>query len=101
MRRLLLIFLLLMLPLQTVWAATDAYCADCIVATDSDPDTSTAPHGDCTLCHLGHSVVTGAMLCLPLPRASQPALTTPARLKPGGLAARPERPKWLASQAAA
>ncbi|WP_374402846.1 hypothetical protein [Niveibacterium sp.] len=113
MKRFLLILFVMLLPLQSVWAAADIYCQsevtssvahcadDCLLKQASDsssPDSkNTVSHdGDCSPCHAGHSLalsgsyVQGFAAAGPLPIALAhfPSLLSPAT--------RPERPKWFA-----
>ena len=112
MKRLVLMFLMLMLPLQFSWAGVSAYCQHETSATaqhvghhdhqhQKSPDTGDdggAPdkaHADCGYCHLAHS-------CAAVPAVSMPAFVrdgmaidpqpeTPRSYFPDG----PERPNWM------
>ena len=104
MRRLLLVFLLVLMSLQTVWSAAAAYCAhehEGHASTDDANGASThaginlaAADLDCHTCHGSGTVLfapweASAPLALsghPLP---QVAAQLPAPLNP-----RPERPNW-------
>jgi hypothetical protein len=113
MKRFFLILFVLMLPLQASWAAVVPYsqhesfgyhaerCSHAAsVASDpsesrsdggSDPST---PHGDCTLCHLGHcGVANGDVRPLALTAAS---LRAPSSADPNlsAFSIPPDRPKW-------
>jgi hypothetical protein len=104
MRRLLLIFLLTLLPLQASWAAVCAYCPDqCISepAGTASADESSSDAGaltmdsDCSCCQLGGvGIATSA--------AASAIFPPPDRLPSGDVGTfadssspdRPERPKW-------
>ncbi|MCE3608216.1 hypothetical protein LXA47_32115 [Massilia sp. P8910] len=108
MRRLLIIFLLFVFPLQVSWAAASAYCAHEPAASiahpghhqhaddhQSDPDD--APFGfdnDCGDCHFTSVGITsnarGGDEPPPASYADAADTARPATLRP----ARPERPKW-------
>jgi len=114
MKRILLILFMLMLPLQGSWAAALSYSQHEALGTHSercsqassvasDPSESrsddgvdsSTPHGDCTLCHLGHcSIANGEVGQLALAAAS---LRTPASADPtlSAFSIPPDRPKWL------
>lgn len=104
MRRLLLILLLALLPLQASWAAVCGYCPDeCVVEADGvaaavqeQSDTpSFETEDDCQCCQLGGVGITASL-------AVSNFVTPPANIdaSPGGTLlssvrpARPERPKW-------
>lgn len=123
MKRFLLVFFSLLLPLQMSWAAVMAYgqdgaweaavaavetrsvhCANIDGDTDvgsypaessrSDPDVS-AQHGDCSLCHLEQcGIVDGGIQPLVF-AASLVHDFAPLLSIPSPFAAPPERPKWL------
>jgi hypothetical protein len=114
MKRFLLILFVLMLPLQASWAVVVPYsqhesfgyhserCSHA-VSDVTDPSESrsddgsapSSPHGDCTLCHLGHcGVANGEIRPLVLTASS---LRTPASADPNlsAFSIPPDRPKWL------
>lgn len=112
MRRYLLIFLLMLFPLQVSWAAVCAYCQDeCIVESSSRGQTVTtelaaqddvskttnlaSADSDCKCCH---SCSTGMMGVSFEPLAAVVAQPAEQIAGPSYLAAsrsvRPERPKW-------
>jgi hypothetical protein len=98
MRRLFIIFLLTLLPIQAVWATACAYCPDNCLTTEvanSDDDARAQGDDNCSRCQLG-----GVGL-LPMPGALHlaPSMPAPHLAAPGPLLAsaqpdRPERPKW-------
>ncbi|MFC7299500.1 cation efflux protein, CzcI family [Herminiimonas aquatilis] len=113
MKRLLIIFMLIVVPLQLSWAAAAVYCehetnpktvhfghhehkhiasAD-ELKTDISKSAS-AVDGDCTSCHLG-----GVALLTITPSITFDALSTSLTITDNSLLAssrpsRPERPKW-------
>ncbi len=100
MRRLLIILLLTLLPLQASWAAVCVYCADQCISESAtqEPNDETAASADddgCSRCHLG-----GAGIAIS-PAPSQTSLA-PHRLSLFEGTAfldsfhsdRPERPNW-------
>lgn len=108
MRRLLILFMLFLLPLQVSWAAVCVYCEDqCIVERSGDAAaapqpgdeqavTGLAADSDCTCCQLGGIGVATAPLPAfadKLPRAAPVSVATVsiASIRPE----RPERPKWV------
>lgn len=101
MRRLLIIFLLAILPLQAAMAAACAYCPDsCMVesASANVVDGSfddTAAHDDCGQCPAS-SVGMIPSLCTSRLSSSPEKLSSPdnGSLIQSGKPDRPERPKW-------
>lgn len=105
MRRLLIIFLLAMMPLQAAWAAVCAYCPDnCISELSSSPapddvasdDAGPGDDGDCSRCHMGAA----GLACSPISsRISPPpgrlAAADGSPIPNAGPAGRPERPNWM------
>ena len=113
MRRLLLIFLLVFMPLQSIWAAASPYCgheaapqashfghhvhdhvADESPAHPAKTSTATPPDMDCHACHgagsgLAHSLGDHAIV---VTAARPPAQAAPAW--PPAPLSRPERPNW-------
>lgn len=114
MKRLLIIFMLIVVPLQISWAAAASYCEH-----ESNPKTvhfghhehqhvasaeeikadvsksAAAIDGDCTTCHLGGI----AILTMPTPAPVFEAANSPVIIEGKSLLAssrpsRPERPKW-------
>ena len=114
MKRLLIILMLIVVPLQLSWAAAAAYCEheskpktvhfghhehQHIASAEeikSDASKSAATvDGDCTSCHLGSI----AILTLPSPDmildiVSAPSITAGTPLLASSRLSRPERPKW-------
>lgn len=114
MKRLLIIFMLIVVPLQLSWAAAAVYCEhesnpktvhfghhehEHIASADeikTDAEKSVAAlDGDCTSCHLGGI----AILALPAPALmpdvlSAPSITAGNSLLASSRSSRPERPKW-------
>lgn len=100
MRRLLIILLLTLLPIQASWAAACAYCPDnCMTLSVADESAGDAnalnDDDDCNRCQLG-----GVGL-LPAPQASRCAplphklsLFDSGYFPDSGKPVRPERPKW-------
>lgn len=110
MRRWLAILLLVLLPLQSLWAAAAPYCAH-----EESPKTmhlghhthehqesptdevtskgSPTAHADCHVCHGGAAVVTGAIGTpeQPAMREHGPSLNPSI---PAGSVSPPERPNW-------
>lgn len=114
MKRILLILFMLILPLQASWAAVVSYsqheafgnhterCAHAAsVASDlsesgSERDAGPSiPHGDCTLCHLGHCGIANGEV-EPLGLADK-SLSAPVSASPkiSAFSIPPDRPKWL------
>ncbi|MDP5239469.1 hypothetical protein Q9Q94_08005 [Uliginosibacterium sp. 31-16] len=113
MKRFLLILFVMLLPLQSVWAAVDIYCQsevtsngahcadDCLLKQASDsssPDgkNSVSHDGDCSPCHAGHSLALSGLYVLGFATADLPPIAFahfPSLLSP---TARPERPNWYA-----
>jgi hypothetical protein len=100
MRRLLIILLLVLLPIQAAWAAACAYCPDnCMTmsVTDASADDAGALNDDddCNRCQLG------SVGLLPSPDAPRGAplphklsLFNGVGFPDSGSPDRPERPKW-------
>jgi hypothetical protein len=105
MRRLLIILLLTLLPIQASWAAVCAYCPDnCIsesatvaAGDETSADTGTADdNDDCSRCQLGG---VGIPTCVAAARYAPPpaslGLPDAGALLDSSTAHRPERPKWM------
>ena len=104
MRRLIIIFLLLVFPLQVSWAAVCAYCpGECVIesvdgATAEDQSKAGSPasaDADCSCCHMcsaGLMTMQVQSFAAKAPRLAEPFVTSgfPPSLRPK----RPERPKW-------
>ena len=112
MKRLLLILCILLMPLQSSWAGvmsygqhavgeeSTEYCRQASKALDqvesnrNDGSTQSVQHGNCTLCELGHFVLSGSEE-VPLSLASPPLVESSLDLhKPSPYAAPPDRPQW-------
>ena len=112
MKRFLLILFMLLMPLQSSWAAVMSYgqhvegvestehCCQAIKALDQvesasdDGGVQSVQHGDCTLCELGHCGIAGSdATSLPMVAPSLIASSFDGP-KPSPFAAPPERPKW-------
>ena len=112
MKRLVLMFLMLMLPLQFSWAGVSAYCQHETSAaaqhvghhdhqhqkssdTGDDGSTPGKAHADCGYCHLAHRCAAVAAVSMPAfvcdGMAIDPQPEIPLSYFPDG----PERPKWL------
>lgn len=121
MRRLVAIVLLMLLPLQSIWAAAAPYCQHEATPTSAHPghhthehhhhaDADTASHGgetspdqppmqdhaDCHVCHACSSPQGELTLRFQPPPAAATLGEAPAAGLPSPLASRPERPKWPA-----
>lgn len=118
MKRLVLILIMLIVPLQSVWAAVSAYCAhEADAATghfghhshqhgalkadaESDQDSSAGKvidkdkDNDCGLCHLGHGSFLNTQTRLGLVDANASPILSTQRLGLSDITARPERPNW-------
>jgi hypothetical protein len=104
MRRLFLIFLLTLLPLQASWAAVCAYCPEqCIsesaaspAADDASPDAGVADmDSDCSCCQLGGvGIATAAAAPAIFPPPDRLTLGDAGTFADSGSPDRPERPKW-------
>lgn len=114
MKRLLVIFMLVVMPLQLSWAVAAVYCehevnpttvhfghhehkhiASADEAKTDGSKSAAAVDGDCTSCHLGGI----AILTMPTPGlamdlVSAPLVTNGHSLLASSRPARPERPKW-------
>jgi hypothetical protein len=112
MRRLLLVFLLLVFPVQVTWAAVCAYCpGGCVIETSASTRAESGPEAkgdgpvkassislddsDCTCCYLGGigiaSSSVGAAVLTPHGTSAQSGATFLfTSIRPE----RPERPKW-------
>lgn len=114
MKKYLAILLLLVLPVQSAWAAVDSFCkhetgaaAEHLghhdhqhkyegtepAATDSSSG-STGANADYDHCHGGTSSVLSATLSVTAHRAATPSSHSLGDLLPPPLADRPERPQW-------
>lgn len=111
MKRLALIFLMILLSLQAAWAATSAYCQheqgaavqhfghhahQHQAADKNDPGSGPAStfHGDCAFCHLGSVGVLAAPLDVPPSPLAFPDVLAESGFFPSVFLEGPERPKW-------
>jgi hypothetical protein len=108
MRRLVAIFLLMMLPLQAIWAASAPYCQHESDAsgqhvghhqpdhpTGDQSDDAAGTHSDCHVCHGGTVLTHEVPVMQVLQTASEPVLAAVHGL-PAPPNDRPERPQWPA-----
>ncbi|NBP35951.1 MAG: hypothetical protein EBV01_11175 [Betaproteobacteria bacterium] len=115
MKKFLVIFMLVMLPLQFSWAAVAGYCQHEGGATakhlghhshdhksatsesaDNDSSMSAALDHDCATCHLACSVALTSYANVPTMMVAQDHHSQPHASPSRTLAERPERPQWLA-----
>jgi hypothetical protein len=103
MRRLLIILLLTILPLQAALAAACAYCPDSCAsesvtsaASEVDaPDAAALAHDDCSRCQLGGAgMLPSPALSHGTPSLYQLGLPDSGSFPASGKPDRPERPKW-------
>ncbi len=119
-RRHFFVLLLLILPLQAVWAAASAYClheqgvatqhfghhdhrhhAGSADGKDGAGKATVQPHPDCGICHLNCPTATSAS-SLPLPAVLSPFLAAdPFCALPSVFPEGPERPNWAPAEAPA
>lgn len=114
MKRLLVIFMLVVIPLQLSWAAAAVYCehetnpttvhfghhehkhiasADEVKADASK--SAAAVDGDCTSCHLGGIAILSMLVpAIALDLVSAPSIIAGNSLLASSRPSRPERPKW-------
>lgn len=123
MKRFILVFFSLLLPLQMSWAAVMAYGQDGAwkatvaavekssvhgVGVDGDADIAShkadgsisdhdvsAQKGDCSLCHLQHCGIVGGSIRSLVSAATLTRDFAPPLSIPSPFVAPPERPKWL------
>jgi len=113
MKRLALIFLILLLPLQSVWAAASAYCQheqdstaqhfghhthQHKASTDSNDGTGKSPlnvHADCSSCHLSCPAATESARSITIPASGSLVLADHPRALSSVFPDHPERPKWV------
>lgn len=122
MRRLVALFLLVLLPLQAVWAAAAPYCqhegdvaashighhqpehgqhaahaqhTDAAKGDAGDEGLGGDAHSDCHVCH-GGTVLTHVVQTLQWANTPSLLAPEPARGQPAPPGERPERPKWPA-----
>ncbi|WP_265942189.1 DUF2946 family protein [Dechloromonas sp. A34] len=113
-KQLLFILLMLILPLQSVWAAASAYCqheqgtamhhfghhAHQHQTTDkykSGGGPQATLHADCAFCHLGFVGVLTSSLDVPRPTPASPAVSPEISFLPSIFLEGPERPKWASA----
>ena len=106
MRRLIAILLLMMLPLQAIWAAAAPYCQHEGEASgqhighhqpeheDGDQgDDAAGTHSDCHVCH-GGTVLAHDLPVMQVMPASSEVVPSLAHGLPAPPIERPERPQW-------
>ncbi len=112
MKRFLLILFMLLMPLQSSWAAVMSYgqhagvgestehcrqavkALDQVESTSDDGSAQSVQHGDCTFCELGHCGIASGdatSLSMAAPSLIASSLNGP---KPSPFAAPPDRPQW-------
>lgn len=112
MKRLTLIFLMLLLPLQSAWAAASAYCQheqgvatqhfghhahQHQTATDSNDGGGKSPlsvHADCSSCHLSCPAATASVRSIVVMTSGSPVLAEHPDALSSVFPDSPERPKW-------
>lgn len=104
MRRLLIILLLTLLPIQSGWAAMCAYCPDDCVSESSTGATSDEVRNDaagldnddeCSRCHLGGVGIAASLAAARIfPPPNKLASWDRSAFLDSGQADRPERPNW-------
>ena len=111
MKRLALVFLMLLLSLQSAWAAAGAYCQheqDAAVQhfghhahqhqaadkSDAGGGPASTFHGDCPSCHLGGVGAVTSVLDVPSPAPASPAVASENDFLLSVFLEGPERPKW-------
>ncbi|CAL61757.1 conserved hypothetical protein; putative periplasmic cation efflux system protein czcI [Herminiimonas arsenicoxydans] len=114
MKRLLIILMFVIVPLQLSWAAAAVYCEHetnpksvhfghhehkhIASAAEGKTDVSksaAAVDGDCTSCHLGGiAILTIPVPAMALDLVSAPSITAGNPLLASSRPSRPERPKW-------
>jgi hypothetical protein len=115
MKRLALIFLMLLLPLQSVWAAASAYCQhEQGVATqhfghhthqhkasaDRNDGTGKSPlnvHADCSSCHLSCPAVTESVRSIAVTASGSLVVADHLDALSSVFPDSPERPKWASA----
>lgn len=113
-KRLLFVLLMLILPLQSAWAAASAYCqheqgtamqhfghhAHQHQAADKDKSgggPQATFHADCAFCHLGCVGVVTSSLDIPSSAPTSPAVSPEISFLPTIFLEGPERPKWASA----
>lgn len=112
MKRFLLILFMLLMPLQSSWAAVMSYgqhagggdstehcrqaikVLDQVESTRDDGSTQSVQHGDCTFCELGHCGIAGSDATLLSMVASSLIASSLVGPKPSPFAVPPDRPQW-------
>lgn len=113
-KRLLFVLLMLILPLQAVWAAASAYCQheqgtatqhfghhahqhQAADKSDSGNIPASGFHGDCAFCHLGAVGVATSSLDVPPCAPASLAVSLENNLLLSIFLEGPERPKWASA----
>ena len=117
MRRYVILFLLVLMPLQLSWAAVGSYCdhesgqqaqhlghhphqhTEGKGAADNKPGNIKQPggtHADCSVCHAGAAIASVDESSTPGSSAGAKSISWCSDHAPSALKDRPERPKWLA-----
>ena len=113
MRRVLAIFLLVLLPLQSIWAAAAPYCQHEASAashpghhphehhvtaddhqTDPTGDAVGMDHADCHVCHAASPAVVALGVWFACPALADMSLDTRQARLTAPPSSRPERPQW-------
>jgi hypothetical protein len=113
MKKMLILFMLLTMPLQAAWAVASAYCQheqgaavqhfghhahQHQVSEKSDPGGGPASsvHADCAFCHLGGVGAVSSSLDVPASPPAFPVVLAEDAFFPSICLEGPERPKWAA-----
>jgi hypothetical protein len=100
MRRLLIILLLALLPIQAAWAAACAYCPDNCVTMSASDDAAGDGNAlnsadDCNVCHsVGAALLPALQVSRGAPLPHKLSLFDSGYFPDSGKPVRPERPKW-------
>ena len=113
MKRFALIFLMLLLPLQSLWAAATAYCQheqgvatqhfghhthQHQASTDSNDGSGKSPlnvHADCSSCHLSCPTVTESVRSIAVTASGSLVVADHLDALSSVFPDHPERPKWV------
>jgi hypothetical protein len=100
MRRLLIILLLALLPIQAAWAAACAYCPDNCVTMSAAGDAAGDGNAlndadDCNVCHsVSVALLPALQVARGTPLPHKLSLFDSGYFPDSGKPVRPERPKW-------
>ncbi len=104
-KRVLLLLMMLILPLQSIWASSDVDCQSTLAVAcehgatgaptdDNGPTQANAHLDDCCACHLGHVDALSMGVHVAAPNSTSPERARAKSVVNSYISPPPERPQW-------